>query len=141
MATINASITVTSDITEYGFGLSKTMTMTKAGVTTGIENTNGLGVKNLSATAAVVLELAADATASKASKVYIRNTGSSKTEHVKISLNASASADDTTEAIGRLYGGDWMLIPWEANGTGHNIVAAPSTADEVTTIEYMTFHE
>jgi len=141
MATINASITVTSDITEYGFGLSKTMTMTKAGVTTGIENTNGLGVKNLSATAAVVLELAADATASKASKVYIRNTGSSKTEHVKISLNASASADDTTEAIGRLYGGDWMLIPWEANGTGHNIVAAPSTADEITTIEYMTFHE
>ena len=115
--------------------------MTKAGTTIGIEDTNGLGVKNLSATTAVVLELAADATASVANKVYIRNTSSNKAEHVKISLNASASADDTTEAIGRLYGGDWMLIPWEANGTGHNIVAAPSTADEVTTIEYMTFHE
>ena len=115
--------------------------MTKAGTTTGIENTNGLGVKNLQSTAAVVLELAADATASGANKVYIRNTSSSKTEHVKISFNASASADDTTEAIGRLYGGDWMLIPWEADGTTHNIVAAPSTADEVITIEYMTFHE
>tara|TARA_R110000744_G_scaffold60423_2_gene125179 strand:+ start:212 stop:643 length:432 start_codon:yes stop_codon:yes gene_type:complete len=141
MATITASINLTSDITEYGFGITKTMTMTKAGTTVGIENTNGLGVKNLSATTAVVLELAADATASVANKVYIRNTSSNKAEHVKISLHASASADTTVQIIGRLYGGDWMLIPWEANGTGHNIVAAPSTADEVTTIEYMTFHE
>ena len=115
--------------------------MTKAGITTGIESTNGLGIKKLAATTAVVLELAADATASKASKVYIRNTGSNKAEHVKISLNASASSDTTVQIIGRLYGGDWMLIPWEADGTGHNIVAAPSTASEVTTIEYMTFHE
>ena len=141
MATTTATINIASDITDYGFALSKTMTMTKAGITTGIESTNGLGIKKLAATTAVVLELAADATASKASKVYIRNTGSNKAEHVKISLNASASADDTVQIIGRLYGGDWMLIPWEANGTGHNIVAAPSTADEVTTIEYMTFHE
>jgi len=141
MATITASINLTSDITQYGFGITKTMTMTKAGVTTGIENTNGLGVKNLSSTTAVVLELAADATASGANKVYIRNTSSNKAEHVKISLHANASADTTVQIIGRLYGGDWMLIPWEANGTGHNIVAAPSTAAEVTTIEYMTFHE
>ena len=141
MATTTATINIASDITDSGFALSKTMTMTKAGVTTGIENTNGLGLKKVSATTAVVLELAADATASGANKIYIRNTGSNKAEHVKISLNASASADDTTEAIDRLYGGDWMLIPWEANGTGHNVVAAPSTASEVTTIEYMTFHE
>ena len=141
MATITASINIASDITDYGFALSKTMTMTKADTTIGLENTNGLGVKNLSATTAVVLELAADATASGANKVYIRNTGSNKAEHVKISLHASASADTTVQVIGRLYGGDWMLIPWEANGTGHNIVAAPSTASEVTTIEYMTFHQ
>tara|TARA_R110000823_G_C15618537_1_gene467322 strand:- start:146 stop:571 length:426 start_codon:yes stop_codon:yes gene_type:complete len=141
MATINANISVTSTIPESGFSLNKTMTMTKAGNTTGIENTNGLSVKKLSATTAVVLELAADATASGANKLYIRNTGSNKAEHVKISFNASGSTDTTDEAIGRLYGGDWMLIPWEADGTTHNIVAAPSTADEVTTIEYMTFHE
>tara|TARA_R110000868_G_scaffold372166_1_gene635982 strand:+ start:942 stop:1367 length:426 start_codon:yes stop_codon:yes gene_type:complete len=141
MATINANISVTSTIPESGFSLNKTMTMTKAGNTTGIENTNGLSVKKLSATTAVVLELAADATASGANKLYIRNTGSNKAEHVKISFNASASTDTTDEAIGRLYGGDWMLIPWEADGATHNIVAAPSTADEVTTIEYMTFHE
>ena len=141
MATITANINVSSDITASGFSLSNSMTMTQAGITTGIDSTNGLGVKNLSATAAVVLELAADATASGANKIYIRNTSSNKAEHVKISLNASASADDTVQVIGRLYGGDWMLIPWEANGTGHNVVAAPSTASEVTTIEYMTFHQ
>ena len=141
MATITANINVSSDITASGFSLSNSMTMTQAGITTGINSTNGLGVKNLAATAAVVLELAADATASGANKIYIRNTSSNKAEHVKISLNASASADDTVQVIGRLYGGDWMLIPWEANGTGHNVVAAPSTASEVTTIEYMTFHQ
>tara|TARA_R110000744_G_C19215821_1_gene546549 strand:+ start:468 stop:893 length:426 start_codon:yes stop_codon:yes gene_type:complete len=141
MATITASINLTSDIPEYGFGITKSMTMTKADTTIGIENTNGLGVKNLTATTAVVLELAADATASKASKVYIRNTGSNKATHVKVSLNASASADDTSEAIGSLYGGDWMLFPWEADGTAHNIVIAPSVASEVMTVEYMTFHE
>ena len=141
MATITANINVSSDITASGFSLSNSMTMTQAGITTGINSANGLGVKNLAATAAVVLELAADATASGANKIYIRNTSSNKAEHVKISLNASASADDTVQVIGRLYGGDWMLIPWEANGTGHNVVAAPSTASEVTTIEYMTFHQ
>ena len=141
MATTTASINIASDITDTGFSLNKTMTMTQAGVTTGIENTNGMGVKKLAATTAVVLELAADATASGANKIYVRNTGSNKAEHVKISLNASASADTTVQIIGRLYGGDWMLIPWEADGTGHNVIAAPSTASEVTTIEYMTFHE
>ena len=141
MATTTAVINITSDIIDSGFALSKTMTMTQAGVVTGIENTNGLGIKKLSLTTAVVLELAADATASGANKIYIRNTGSNKAEHVKISFNASASADTTVQIIGRLYGGDWMLIPWEADGTTHNVIAAPSTAAEVTTIEYMTFHQ
>ena len=140
MATINATLNISSDIVEYGFSASKTMTMKKAGTNIGIEDTNGLAVKRLTATAAVVLELAADATASGANKLYIRNTGSSKADHFKVAFNASASADDTVQHIGRLYGGDWMLIPWEADGTTHNVTVAPSTT-EVMTIEYMTFHQ
>ena len=140
MATI-ATISISSDIAPGFGGISNTMTLTKAGALTDIEETIGFSRRKLAATTAVVLELAADATASGANKIYIRNTGSNKAEHVKISLNVSASADDTVQVIGRLYGGDWMLIPWEANGTGHNVVAAPSTAAEVTTIEYMTFHQ
>ena len=133
MATITASIGISSNITSYPMSISNTMTMTKADGCKGLENT-------LRATTAVVLELAADATASKANKVYIRNTGSSKSDYFHVAYNASAAASATVQIIGRLYGGDWMLIPWEANGTGHNITVAPSTA-EVMNIEWMAFYE
>ena len=59
---------------------------------------------------------------------------------VKISLNASASADDTTEAIGRLYGGDWMLIPFDGSATTGDITVAPSTSEKMT-VEYIIFFE
>ena len=140
MATINASINVSSDIMSYPFTIDKTMTMHKADSCHGLEKTLGLSYEKSTATTALVLELAADASASKANKVYIRNTGSDKATYFTVALNASAAADDTVQVLGRLYGGDWMLIPWEANGTGHNIVATPSTA-EVMTIEWMAFVE
>ena len=41
--------------------------------------------------------------------------------------------------LGRLYGGDWMFIPWsQANAAANLEVRAPS---EVNTIEYAFFHE
>ena len=43
----------------------------------------------------------------------MRNTGSSKENFFHVAINASAAADTTTETIGRLYGGDWMLVPYE----------------------------
>ena len=140
MATINATINVNSDITSYPITINKTMTMKKAGTCNGLEKTLGLSSDRFTSTDPVVLELAADATASKACKVYIRNTGSSKANFFWVALNASAAAATTEETLGKLYGGDWMLIPWEANGTGHNITVAPSTA-EVMTIEWMAFVE
>ena len=141
MATIQATIGVTSNLnTSSPISINKTMTMHKAGTTVGIENSNGLSVKKFNATTAVVIELAADAGASKANKVYIRNTGSSKSDYFYVTFHASAAAQTTTETIGKLFGGDWMLTPWEANGTGHNITVAPSTTNEMT-LEYMTFHE
>ena len=140
MATINASVRIGSDIMSYPASINKTMTMKKAGSCHGLEKTLGLSYEKLNATDPVVLELAADATASKACKVYIRNTGSDKSAFFHVALNASAAAADTVQVIGRLYGGDWMLIPWEANGTGHNITVAPSTAENMT-IEWMAFVE
>ena len=47
MATITASLTLTSDITTYGLGISKSMTLTKAGTDIGIDDTNGLRIKSL----------------------------------------------------------------------------------------------
>jgi hypothetical protein len=139
MAIINATVSIGSDIMSYPTNISKTMTMTKAGTTTGLNLTTGLSSKRYTATTQVVLQAYDDVavTSGGANKVYIRNTGSDKAEHFKVTL---ADATDAVEEIGRLYGGDWMLMPWEAASAHHNIYIQPSTA-EVMTLEFMVFFE
>ena len=139
MATINATVSIGSDIMSYPASISKTMTMTKAGTSTGLNLTTGLSSKRYTATTQVVLQAYNDVavTSGGANKVYIRNTGSDKAEHFKVTL---ADATDAVEEIGRLYGGDWMLFPWEAASVDHNIYVQPSTA-EVMTLEFMVFFE
>ena len=56
MATINATIGVTSDITNNA-GISSDMTMRKAGSTTGIELTTGLAKRAFSSNNQVVLQI------------------------------------------------------------------------------------
>ena len=140
MATINATVSISSDIMNYGTSINKTMMMTKAGSCNGLENTSGLNSKKLQSTTAFLLFSNADATTLKASKVYIRNTGSSKTNYFYVGYGEDLAAA-TNETIGKLYGGDWMLIPWDAvAATSHDIYAKSSTA-EAMTIEYMAFIE
>ena len=141
MATTTASITISSDIMSYPTTINKTMTMKKLQSCNGLEETSGLNVKKFNSTSAVEIVGNAEGTAGKASKVYIRNTGSDKSEYFYVALNNSAAAAATTETIGKLYGGDWMLIPWIATAaTTHDICVAPSTAEEMT-IEWMVFVE
>ena len=139
MATINATVSIGSDIMSYATNISKTMTMKKAGTTTGLNLTTGLSSKRYTATTQVVLQTYNDVavTSGGANKVYIRNTGSDKAEFFKVTL---ADATDAVEEIGRLYGGDWMLMPWEAASADHNIYVQTSTA-EVMTLEFMIFFE
>ena len=141
MATTTATISISSDIMSYPARINKSMTMTKADSCNGLEETSGLNSKKFTSEPAVVIVSNAEGTADKASKVYIRNTGSSKVNNFYVSLNASASAAATTESIGKLYGGDWMLIPWIATAaTTHDITIVPSTT-ETMTIEWMVFVE
>ena len=51
--------------------------------------------------------------------------------------HASAAGATTAATIGRLYGGDWMLMPYDGNV---DINVASSTA-ETMTLEYMVFAE
>ena len=140
MATINATVTIGSDITGQSVSISKTMQMTKAGTTIGLDNTSGLSAKTVQSTTAFKLFGNADATTLKASKVYIRNTGSSSTDFFYIGFGEDLAAA-TIETIGKLYGNDWMLIPWDAvAATTHDIYAKASTA-EVMTLEFMAFIE
>jgi len=140
MATINATVTIGSDITGQSVSISKTMQMTKAGTTLGLDNTSGLSAKTVQTTTAFKLFGNADASTLKASKVYIRNTGSSSTDFFYIGFGEDLAAA-TIETIGKLYGNDWMLIPWDAvAATTHDIYAKASTA-EVMTLEFMAFIE
>tara|TARA_R100000234_G_scaffold65889_1_gene40223 strand:+ start:1051 stop:1491 length:441 start_codon:yes stop_codon:yes gene_type:complete len=137
MATINASATISSDIASYPVTISGTMTMTKgANPSVGLDETTGLRTKKFTtATAAVIVE-ADELTADGAHKVYIRNTSASRANFFYVAYHASAAAAATGETIGKLYGGDWMLFPY--NGST-NITVASSTATETQYLEYMVF--
>ena len=140
MATINATVTIGSDIMS-GVNISNTMTMTKAGTNNGLDSTTGLNVKTVQTTTAFKLFGNAEATTLKASKVYIRNTGSSATDFFYIGFGEDLAAA-TVETIGRLYGSDWMLIPWDAvAATTHDIYAKASTAESAMTLEFIAFTE
>ena len=98
MATINAAITLTSDITSSATNLSKTMTMTKAGTNTGLEFSSGLISRKYTAVTEVDLVVAgaqlygtptasaADASTNSSNKLYIKNTGSSSSDYVTIGM-------------------------------------------------------
>tara|TARA_R110002012_G_scaffold302267_1_gene503100 strand:- start:2728 stop:3198 length:471 start_codon:yes stop_codon:yes gene_type:complete len=156
MATINATLSVTSDISDYGLAINNTMTMKKAGLPAGLELTTGLAKKAFTNTNQVDLltagaGIAADVTASKAAKVYIKNVGTDPTVYFTIGFgNASTGTtatvndnDATFFELGRLYGQDWMIIPWIATSTTGDICIQPSAAraSDPVHVEYMVFFE
>ena len=137
MATINASVTISSDISSYPMSISKTMTMTKsANPSVGLEETTGLRTKRFTNTTAAVIAEHDELTDDRAHKIYIRNASTSRSNFFYVAYNASAAAAGTAETIGKLYGGDWMLMPYDGNV---NITVASSTTTEVQFLEYMVF--
>ena len=141
MATTTATITLSSsDITDNVLSISNTSTLYTAGTDTGITETTGLArVKTSSGSNTLLLDfgltggVAQDITADKSAKVYIKNVNDrgDGTKYVSILL--------TAVEIGRLYGGDWMFIPW-AGGSGKDIEFTASDTTE-TTLEYVVFYE
>ena len=137
MATTNASVTINSDISSYPITISKTMTMTKgANPSVGLEETTGLRTKKFTSTTAAVIVEADELTADAAHKVYIRNSSTSRANFFYVAYNASAAGATTAETIGKLYGGDWMLFPYDGST---NITVASSTTSETQFLEYMVF--
>ena len=103
MATTTATISLNSaDITGDPLSLSKTSTLTKAQGTDGLNQFTGI-------TTAKSLVLAASyVNTAVAHKVYIRNTSTSEIDYINIELGS------TNVSLGRLYGGDWAFLPWDA---------------------------
>ena len=138
MATTTATISVSSNIMSYPIRINKTMTMKKLQSCTGLEETSGLRTKKFTAATETVVVEQDEFTSTKASKVYMRNTSSDKAHYFYVAKHASAAAAATDgETIGKLYGGDWMLIPYLADV---NITVASSSTDTAV-LEYMVFGE
>jgi hypothetical protein len=132
MATTTATLTLSSaDLTGDALALSTTATLTKAGTATGLDQTTGVSRKFFAtAQTAYNLVAAADYTADKAHKVYIKNTSTTAGEFITVELGS------TNLSLGRLYAGDWALIPFD----GNNDIDI-DTSDVNMTVEFLVIYE
>lgn len=132
MATTTATLTLSSaDLTGDALALTTTATLTKAGNTTGLDQTTGVARKFYAAAqTAEPLILASDFTDDKAHKVYIKNTSTTASEFITLELGA------TNVSLGRLYGGDWCLLPYD----GNNDIDIDTSAVNMT-VEYLVIYE
>tara|TARA_R110002012_G_scaffold315316_1_gene529044 strand:- start:126 stop:548 length:423 start_codon:yes stop_codon:yes gene_type:complete len=138
MAT-TATITISSDIAPGFGGISESMTLTQAGNLVDIDSSTGFQIRKLSAASAVDLVTMANENVepedSQAAKIYIRNIGHKDVIDKSIGVTIGVNA----EPIGKLYGGDWMMMPLTTIDAD-DITATPETDDTVV-IEYVMFYE
>ena len=161
MATITATMSLSSDISDYPLTVNKNMTMNKADSRLGLDQTTGLAKRTVVNNNHVDLltagsGIALDVTADKSAKLYIKNVGTSASDYITIGIGKASTGTseegfdqaDSTERycqMGRLYGQDWLLIPWHALSTnGYNditIQASNATSADPMYLEYMVFFE
>ena len=129
MATTTATFNISSaDLTDNALNVTNIATLTKAGNEEGLDTVIS-ATKTFTSQSTVDLIAVTGFTPEAANKVYIANTGDSSSEYFTIGIES--------EEVGRLYGGDWMFIPWDAN-TGDDITIDPSVATSMT-CEYIVF--
>lgn len=130
MATTTASITISSsDLTADVLALSTSTQLKKAGTNTGLDQTSGVA-RALYATAQTdtVLYAASAYADNKAHKLYLKNPSVNANEYVSIKIGS--------QSVGRLYAGDFTILPWD--GTAD---LKFSTSAINMKIEYVLIHE
>ena len=139
MATTTAAVTLSSDLMSANISVSASTTLMKAGTTADGLDMIDYGVIDI-VTGDQFDLLGADdddgtpvagVMANKANKVYIANHSTDETYYVDIMLDA--------QAIGKLYAGDWMFIPWNATTDDKDIEITSNTGTNK--IEYALFHQ
>ena len=137
MAT-TCTISVSSDIAPGFGGISESMTLTQAGTLVDIDSTTGFQRRKLSATGAVDLVTMAseliEPKDSVAAKIFIRNIGDNKGN---IDKSVGVTIGVNAEPIGKLYGGDWMMMPLTCIDAD-DLTANPATDDTVV-LEFVMF--
>ena len=138
MAT-QATISISSDIAPGFGGINASMTLTQAGTITDIDSTTGFQRRKLSAASVVDLVTMANELVepkdSVAAKIYIRNIGYKGVIDKSVGVTIGIQA----EPIGKLFGGDWMMMPLTCIDAD-DVTATPATADTVV-LEYVLFYE
>tara|TARA_Y100001963_G_scaffold88314_1_gene122005 strand:- start:2459 stop:2881 length:423 start_codon:yes stop_codon:yes gene_type:complete len=138
MAT-TATISIASDIVPGFSGINESMTLTQAGNLVDIDSTTGFARRKLSATGAVDLVTMANELVepkdSVAAKIYIRNIGYKGVIDKSIGVTIGVNA----EPIGKLYGGDWMMMPLTCIDADD--VTVNPESDDTVVIEYVMFYE
>ena len=132
MATTTATLTISSaDLTSNPLAITTSSTLYKAGTTIGLEQTTGLAKKVYAAAQSnTTLISAGDYADDTHSRVYIRNSGSSSTAFFTVTIASGNSV------IGRLYGGDFLFIPYE----GEEDIDITSSATNME-LEFMVINE
>jgi hypothetical protein len=130
MATTTAAVTLTSDLLSDNMSVTASTDCMKAGTTAdGLDQMEYGYVDIASGTAYDII--GNTPTASKASKLYIKNHSTDETYYVSVVLDA--------QAIGRLYGGDWMFIPADFHDANADIeITATGGTNKIC---YALFHE
>jgi len=137
MATTTATVSISSsDLTGDSLALTTTTTLTKAASpTVGLEQTTGVARKYYASAAANTLLSKTDyVTATQATKVYIKNLSSTKTDTVLVTVGDQGNDSDLS--LGKLYGGDWTFFPWD----GANDINITTSAAGMT-VEYLVIFE
>ena len=130
---LQASLSISSpNLTNDSLSLTSTTQFKKAGTSVALDQTSGVGRKTTTSVNVYTLFDGADYTVNKAHKVYIRNTSAIDAEFVKVTMNS--------EDIGRLYAGDFLLMPYAASADTNDIKITPSVSSTLT-IEYAIFSE
>ena len=132
MATTTAAVTLTSDLLSDNISVSASSTLMKAGTTAdGLDMVDYGVIDIVTGDQFDLLDADNSANKDKANKVYICNDSTDETYYVVITIDATV--------IGRLYGGDWMFIPWGAEDATADIeIQAYTGTNKIT---YAWFHE
>jgi len=130
MATTTAAVTLSSDLMSANISVSASSTLMKAGTTADGLDQIEYSVVEI-ATGDEYDLIANTPTATKASKLYVKNHSIDETYFVAVTQNA--------QAIGKLYGGDWMFIPADFHDAAADI--AITSNGGTNKIEYALIHE
>jgi len=131
---ITAAVSLSSaagDLVSSALSISTSTALTKAGLSTAVDNTSGLAKKTTATTEQYTLFYADEYTADKAHKIYMKNTSATPAEFFTVSI------DD--EVMGRLYAGDWALFPWAASSGTKEVATFTFTGTAWATGDTVTF--